>query len=530
VDDGQTLKFNYDRNGNRLSKTIGTTEVHNVNDTSVENEQVLSYKVGIDVTNITYVLGRINEAGYKVEVHDTSTLQYLRARTYNTKLKQFLQEDTNVGKDTHPLSQNRYAFVLNNPFKYSDPSGHIALPYEKEEKGYSGNYKPLKTISKTNSKGTTNVPKAVIHKKLEQLYTDEIKQTKTTQQVKLEHTQQILAKNEENLSRMSESSRKVVEEQIKNREILKEASKSNLGYKAKEIQDKLETRQTEERNKISQTGAVASMIGFGAMLGISAIASLPSVMMIGGLIITAGAALPILATIGLVASVIGIAAGVTLFNTGTRGTDLEGKNLTNREANIRKNIGSEMALTNVVNGAAFSSSLMLYNESKQTSSTSIGNQTKNQTSQTDQIDELNNQTKSDGDLSSPSEIAKSWQGKGNYPGVDEYEDIIIKKDNIIYRGEPKGTDYFTTKAAIEESGYSATNLFKGLQVRKSLEFGYRSEMQGYISTIDINAAYGKAIANSQNGVGGLPQIFVPNSNELIQSGHLLPVDSIQLKQ
>ena len=119
-----------------------------MNDTTIENEQVLSYKVGNDVTNLSYGLTRlnedaigylsdtygnivqhgsetyaytpygeltqgiingVNEAGYKGEVHDTSSLQYLRARTYHTKLKQFLSEDTVVGKDTHPLSQNRYA-------------------------------------------------------------------------------------------------------------------------------------------------------------------------------------------------------------------------------------------------------------------------------------------------------------------------------------------------------------------------------------------------------------------------------------
>jgi RHS repeat-associated protein len=157
VEEGQTLQFTYDGNGNRLTKSISSTVVQYVNDTTIENEQVLSYKVGSDVTNLSYGLTRlnedaigylsdsygnivqhgsetyaytpygeltqgiingVNEAGYKGEVHDTSSLQYLRARTYNTKLKQFLQEDTYVGKDSHPLSQNRYAFVLKNSINY----------------------------------------------------------------------------------------------------------------------------------------------------------------------------------------------------------------------------------------------------------------------------------------------------------------------------------------------------------------------------------------------------------------------------
>lgn len=30
---------------------------------------------------------------------------------------------------------------------------------------------------------------------------------------------------------------------------------------------------------------------------------------------------------------------------------------------------------------------------------------------------------------SPSKIAKSWQGSGKYPGVDDYTDVIINKGN-----------------------------------------------------------------------------------------------------
>ena len=40
---------------------------------------------------------------------------------------------------------------------------------------------------------------------------------------------------------------------------------------------------------------------------------------------------------------------------------------------------------------------------------------------------------------SPSQIAKSWQGKGNYPGIDEYQDISVEKEVVLYRGEPNGS-------------------------------------------------------------------------------------------
>jgi len=73
----------------------------------------------------------VNEAGYKGEVHDTESLQYLRARTYHTKYQVFLSEDMVFRCDTNPLSQNRYTFALNNPYKYSDPSGNVPVGRQK---------------------------------------------------------------------------------------------------------------------------------------------------------------------------------------------------------------------------------------------------------------------------------------------------------------------------------------------------------------------------------------------------------------
>jgi len=73
---------------------------------------------------------------------------------------------------------------------------------------------------------------------------------------------------------------------------------------------------------------------------------------------------------------------------------------------------------------------------------------------------------------SPSRIARSWQGKGN-------KDITLKKGNVIYRGAPYGTEYFTTKSAVERSKRDATKLFEGLQVSKHPVKGYRPQVTGY---------------------------------------------------
>ena len=128
----------------------------------------------------------------------------------------------------------------------------------------------------------------------------------------------------------------------------------------------------------------------------------------------------------------------------------------------------------------------------------------------------------------PSEIVKSWQGSGKYPGIDDYDDIVVQKGNTIYRGEPNGTNYFTDKASIELSEYDSTKMFEGLQVEKHPIFGYRDTMQGYQVTSDIDAAFGHAKANPQFGKGGLPQYFLPDVENLIEKGILIPVDNIKL--
>ena len=37
-------------------------------------------------------------------------------------------------------------------------------------------------------------------------------------------------------------------------------------------------------------------------------------------------------------------------------------------------------------------------------------------------------------FNSPSKTAKSWQGKDDYPGIDDYVDVNMHKGDILYRG------------------------------------------------------------------------------------------------
>lgn len=61
--------------------------------------------------------------GQKYDIE--SGLYYYKARYYNPEIGRFIQADTAI-QDKHDLqSYNRYAYVRNNPLKYTDPTGHF---------------------------------------------------------------------------------------------------------------------------------------------------------------------------------------------------------------------------------------------------------------------------------------------------------------------------------------------------------------------------------------------------------------------
>ncbi len=67
----------------------------------------------------------VNYYGYNAESTNTKTgLQYLRARYYDPENGNFTSEDTEDGELPFPLTRNRYAYALNNPLNYKDPTGH----------------------------------------------------------------------------------------------------------------------------------------------------------------------------------------------------------------------------------------------------------------------------------------------------------------------------------------------------------------------------------------------------------------------
>ncbi len=76
------------------------------------------YSSGTGITDYTFT-------GQKSEMQELGLLFY-QSRFFDPSLGRFIQADSIVPEPGNPLAWDRYAYVLNNPVKYIDPSGHGA--------------------------------------------------------------------------------------------------------------------------------------------------------------------------------------------------------------------------------------------------------------------------------------------------------------------------------------------------------------------------------------------------------------------
>jgi len=58
---------------------------------------------------------------------DDTGLYYYNARYYDPAIGRFISPDTLVPNPANPQAFNRYSYCLNNPLKYTDPSGHFGV-------------------------------------------------------------------------------------------------------------------------------------------------------------------------------------------------------------------------------------------------------------------------------------------------------------------------------------------------------------------------------------------------------------------
>jgi RHS repeat-associated protein len=62
---------------------------------------------------------------------DSTGLYYYEARYYDPTLARFISADTIVPNPKDPQSLNRYSYVENNPLRYTDPTGHFKIKFNK---------------------------------------------------------------------------------------------------------------------------------------------------------------------------------------------------------------------------------------------------------------------------------------------------------------------------------------------------------------------------------------------------------------
>ena len=96
---------------------------------NVEGKSEVSYEyTDFGETEINGDENFYNEICYTGGIYDKKTgLYYLNARYYNPEDGRFITEDTYRGEFTDSSSLHLYAYCVNNPIAYADPSGHIPV-------------------------------------------------------------------------------------------------------------------------------------------------------------------------------------------------------------------------------------------------------------------------------------------------------------------------------------------------------------------------------------------------------------------
>ena len=73
-------------------------------------------------------IGNLNPLRYRGYVYDRETgLYYLQSRYYNPEIGRFISADSYLSTGDGILGNNMFAYCLNNPVNYADPTGHSAI-------------------------------------------------------------------------------------------------------------------------------------------------------------------------------------------------------------------------------------------------------------------------------------------------------------------------------------------------------------------------------------------------------------------
>lgn len=109
--------------------------------------------------------------------------------------------------------------------------------------------------------------------------------------------------------------------------------------------------------------------------------------------------------------------------------------------------------------------------------------------------------------------AVAFQSGVLYPYADTWKTTTLKKEDIVYRGFPGPSNFYTAESTMEKCGTDAQKIFESLQVGTSERNpNYRQYMVKYVVTKDIDVATSIVESNPQWGKGGAIQYFLKDND------------------
>ena len=123
---------NYRFGGRRIAMRQGGTLSYLLADHLGSTSTVLNAAGGVVGSQKYYPFGRTRSGDVPTDKLFTGhqregSLYFMQARFYDPTLGRFLSPDSIVPGYGNPQALNRYSYVLNNPLRYTDPTGHYPI-------------------------------------------------------------------------------------------------------------------------------------------------------------------------------------------------------------------------------------------------------------------------------------------------------------------------------------------------------------------------------------------------------------------
>ena len=129
-----TMVKYYYANGQRIAMRVGSTTRYYLLTDHLGSTAITANSSGTRVAELRYYAYGDTRYTYGTtpttyrftgqRLDESTGLMYYGARYYDPALGRFVQADTIVPEPGNPQALNRYSYVLNNPLRYVDPSGH----------------------------------------------------------------------------------------------------------------------------------------------------------------------------------------------------------------------------------------------------------------------------------------------------------------------------------------------------------------------------------------------------------------------